>query len=243
LANVPTNTTLRKIFFNKKYHLSADEGDYKNFGFDQVIFVLEDVDAGARDVIMDRAMLAKARSEGKDKQETGNEHATSIQPKDKLNLSGLLNVLDGVVETPGRMVIMTTNCPEILDPALIRPGRIDKILELGYMDNADDIVQMLEHYYPERRLTDEEREKIAHCLSTAEPKICVTPAQMEQLAMEQNDLAGFLEQFFSLGKDEKVQKNTDNDQDTASDRKRRRDGEIGDSDDVKRCCTEAETKC
>ena len=37
---------------------------------------------------------------------------------------GLLNVLDGIVDTPGRIVIMTTNLPEALDAALIRPGRI-----------------------------------------------------------------------------------------------------------------------
>jgi hypothetical protein len=38
---------------------------------------------------------------------------------DDLNLAGLLNVLDGVVDTPNRIVIMTTNHPEKLDPALI----------------------------------------------------------------------------------------------------------------------------
>merc|ERR1719230_2251048 len=53
--------------------------------------------------------------------------------RDKLNLSGLLNVLDGVVDTPERIVVMTTNHPEILDPALIRPGRIDQRLLLGFM--------------------------------------------------------------------------------------------------------------
>ena len=35
-------------------------------------------------------------------------------------------MLDGVVDTPNRIVIMTTNHPEKLDPALIRPGRINK---------------------------------------------------------------------------------------------------------------------
>ena len=45
--------------------------------------------------------------------------------------AGLLNVLDGVVDTPNRILVMTTNHPEKLDPALIRPGRIDKILYLG----------------------------------------------------------------------------------------------------------------
>jgi chaperone BCS1 len=52
----------------------------------------------------------------------------SFKQEDELNLSGLLNVLDGVVDTPGWIVVMTTNHPELLDPALIRPGRIDKKL-------------------------------------------------------------------------------------------------------------------
>ena len=38
---------------------------------------------------------------------------------DALNLSGLLNCLDGVVDSPGRLVILTSNHPEVLDPALV----------------------------------------------------------------------------------------------------------------------------
>ena len=34
----------------------------------------------------------------------------------------MLNVLDGVVDCPNRIVVMTSNHPEKLDPALIRPG-------------------------------------------------------------------------------------------------------------------------
>jgi ATP-dependent 26S proteasome regulatory subunit len=34
-------------------------------------------------------------------------------------------VIDGVLETPGRIVIMTSNYPERIDKALLRPGRID----------------------------------------------------------------------------------------------------------------------
>lgn len=48
-------------------------------------------------------------------------------------MQGLLNVLDGVVDTPGRIVVMTTNLINVLDDALIRPGRIDKKILLGYM--------------------------------------------------------------------------------------------------------------
>merc|ERR1719164_325718 len=66
--------------------------------------------------------------------------------RDKLNLSGLLNVLDGVVDTPERIVVMTTNHPEILDPALIRPGRIDQKLLLGYMKHHN-VISMIQHYF------------------------------------------------------------------------------------------------
>ena len=52
-------------------------------------------------------------------------------------MQGLLNVLDGVVDTPGRIVVMTTNHPEKLDAALIRPGRIDKKIYLGHMRLGD----------------------------------------------------------------------------------------------------------
>lgn len=43
----------------------------------------------------------------------------------KISLSGLLNVIDGVATHEGRILIMTTNHPEKLDPALIRAGRVD----------------------------------------------------------------------------------------------------------------------
>ena len=42
--------------------------------------------------------------------------------KNKLTLATLLEVLDGVMEMEGRMLVITTNYPEKLDKALIRPG-------------------------------------------------------------------------------------------------------------------------
>lgn len=45
--------------------------------------------------------------------------------KKTLNLSQILNVIDGVQERTGQIFIMSANNPEKLDNALIRPGRID----------------------------------------------------------------------------------------------------------------------
>ena len=42
-----------------------------------------------------------------------------------MTFSGLLNALDGVASGEERIIFMTTNHVDRLDPALIRPGRVD----------------------------------------------------------------------------------------------------------------------
>jgi mitochondrial chaperone BCS1 len=49
-----------------------------------------------------------------------------------VTFSGFLNALDGVASGEERIVFMTTNHVEKLDPALIRPGRVD------LMEHIDD---------------------------------------------------------------------------------------------------------
>ena len=51
--------------------------------------------------------------------------------KTPMNLSKVLNILDGVPERTGQIVIMSANHPDRLDPALTRPGRIDRLLHFG----------------------------------------------------------------------------------------------------------------
>ncbi|KAG5465170.1 hypothetical protein LSCM4_00623 [Leishmania orientalis] len=58
---------------------------------------------------------------------------------DKPNLSSLLNVLDGVVEDPERIVVMLVDHPERLDPALLRPGRLTTHLRFDYIE-LDDLL-------------------------------------------------------------------------------------------------------
>ena len=49
-----------------------------------------------------------------------------IKPQNSgISLSALLNAIDGVASQEGRVLIMTTNAPNSLDEALVRPGRID----------------------------------------------------------------------------------------------------------------------
>jgi mitochondrial chaperone BCS1 len=60
--------------------------------------------------------------------------APATPPNTRLSLSGLLNILDGVASQEGRVLIMTTNHIEKLDRALIRPGRVDMIVQFSLAD-------------------------------------------------------------------------------------------------------------
>ena len=66
--------------------------------------------------------------------------------KKNITLSCILNLLDGLIEHHNRIVILTSNHYNKLDPALIRPGRIDIEIEL---DNAsiDQINDFYKYYY------------------------------------------------------------------------------------------------
>jgi len=55
----------------------------------------------------------------------------SLSSQNGVTLSGLLNILDGFHAPHGVLFVMTTNHVEKLDPALLRPGRIDYKLYLG----------------------------------------------------------------------------------------------------------------
>jgi len=99
------------------------------------------------------------------------EESHPVHPE-KLTLSFLLNLLDGVVETPGRIIIMTSNYPERLDKALIRPGRIDLILRFGYC-TLEVINEMFQSFYDD---DNTEFEGIV--------KHKVTPAKLNQIMFE-----------------------------------------------------------
>jgi chaperone BCS1 len=83
------------------------------------VVLIEDVDA-----------FDLARSRARDKKEGG-------ETKTPMTLSGLLNALDGVVASDGRIVILTTNHPERLDPALTRAGRVDCTYQLSNFTQAE----------------------------------------------------------------------------------------------------------
>lgn len=103
---------------------------------------------------------------------------------DKLNLASLLNVLDGVVDTPERIVIMTTNHPEKLDPALIRPGRINRKIFLGNV-KLPECKCMIQHYFTSGQPLSAKVE--AELASTFVDGV-LSPATIEAMCAEQETI-------------------------------------------------------
>lgn len=54
-----------------------------------------------------------------------------LDTKNNVTFGGLINAIDGLAAGRARILIMTTNHPDRLDPALIRPGRVDRRWDLG----------------------------------------------------------------------------------------------------------------
>ena len=64
------------------------------------------------------------------------------------NISDILNAIDGIHQVHGRILIATTNYAERLDDALLREGRFDLRIEIGYADNFI-VSEIFKSFYPE----------------------------------------------------------------------------------------------
>jgi hypothetical protein len=140
IMNINLNNDISKVqfenlFFNEVIHVlntSTGQTEKYTIPLDQRIYVLEDIDCQS-DLVKERKYESK-------------EAITQGIGLEKLDLSFLLNILDGVLELPGRIVVMTSNYIEHLDHALIRPGRIDIIANFKKCLN-ETLIEMIEFFY------------------------------------------------------------------------------------------------
>jgi chaperone BCS1 len=59
----------------------------------------------------------------------------------QITFSNLINIMDGVLTKSGTIIFITTNHPDQLDSALLRPGRIDMILQIN-LPKKDEIEKL-----------------------------------------------------------------------------------------------------
>ena len=162
---IKTKNQLEKFFFEDTYNQNNEKGV---IGFNNKIIVFEDIDC-IGDIVLDRNyqlkesrnLKLKEKEREKDKEkENIKEVLESLCDKkeepDTITLDDILNLWDGIRETPGRIIIITSNNYDKLDSALTRPGRIDVTHKL---DNAshNTISEIYSHLFNTR--IDEEKLK------------------------------------------------------------------------------------
>ncbi|KAK8064698.1 Mitochondrial chaperone BCS1 [Apiospora phragmitis] len=167
----------------------------------QCIVLIEDIDAvGLKRKSADSANSGGNSNSGGNKKKEEKEKKKTMEvseaqtagKKSDCTLSGLLNVLDGVVAQQGRIVLMMTNREAGLDEALTRPGRIDKKIYLGLIGAAaarQMFVRMYASDHTEARPT-----ALAELLALADrfgaaPALDrkATPAQVQEYLLQHRD--------------------------------------------------------
>lgn len=209
LSEIKTKEALKDLFYNEQVKVMMGEGKMEvlNIPLKHRLYVIEDIDAMNSVVIKRSATQTKAEEERKIRVEAEMELLKRTQGEamartmmagkqdaetDKLDLATLLNVLDGVRETPGRIIILSTNYPERLDEALLRPGRFDMMLE--FEKHTPMVIQQhLEKHY-DVALTPEQWKKI----NTKELHHKWTPAEVSQILFRRvGDVDGAIEDLLN----------------------------------------------
>jgi len=190
LSEVKTREALKNLFFNDTVLVNDGEMTQTlHIPVRNRIYIIEDIDA-MDSVVLKRSAVgasgsaASALAKDPRKAELENFLPASVlkaDEVDKLDLATLLNVLDGVRETPGRIIILSTNHPERLDDALLRPGRFD--LQIHFKKHSRAVLQEHVADFYEVPLTEEE----AGILSAPSLDEKWTPAEVSQVLFRYMD--------------------------------------------------------
>lgn len=118
--------------------------------------------------------------------------ASEEDKKKGISLSGLLNAIDGVASHEGRVLVMTTNRPETLDEALIRPGRVDLQVAFGFA-TRNQVKELFERMYSSDKSS---RRRQAGPRSEKDIALSTIPGEEEKRAqLERDELIGIAKRF------------------------------------------------
>jgi len=164
LNKISTTSEFTKVFYESKY-IRANKNN--SIDFTKKIIVFEDIDCMSNIVFSrdEEGSPNKDKEKSNDKNDSNAQLISSVikackdddytgfdknfsssTVEDKLTLSFILNIIDGIRETPGRIIMITSNYYHKLDKALVRPGRIDISLSMEYA-TRNIIKDMFNHFY------------------------------------------------------------------------------------------------
>jgi DNA replication protein DnaC len=115
-----------------------------------------------------------------------------------IDLAYLLQKLDGLISAQDRIIIATTNHPDKINPALLRPGRFDSKLCLGYCTHKM-VAEILQYYYKDIGSKDKTKESIYEAVMRAPiPDKVISPLELMNRAMQAPSFEVLLEELIQL---------------------------------------------
>lgn len=136
LSEIKTKTQLQHLFFNDEIHVYNGTNTEKyTIPVSERLYVIEDIDAMGDTVLRREWKRPQAVEKPKNEDDAWLNREKESE-KETIDLAFLLNLLDGTLEANGRILIITTNFPERIDRALIRPGRVDMIVSFRKCNRA-----------------------------------------------------------------------------------------------------------
>jgi hypothetical protein len=152
LSEIKTKAQLHHLFFNDEIHVfNGVQTEKYTIPVSERLYVIEDIDAMGDTVLRrewKKPVVVKAP--------TGDPFMDrEKEEKEIIDLSFILNLLDGTLEANGRILAITTNFPERIDRALIRPGRIDMIVNFKKC-NLAVLQEMVRSFYDSDTVVDDE---------------------------------------------------------------------------------------
>jgi SpoVK/Ycf46/Vps4 family AAA+-type ATPase len=148
LSEIKTKAQLQHLFFNDELHVYNGTNTEKyTIPVSERLYVIEDIDAMGDTVLRREWKRPTPAKQTEEELFLGRKE----DEKEVIDLSFLLNLLDGTLEANGRILIITTNFPERLDRALVRPGRVDMIVTFK---NAKDLQAVAREVPLERMLIE-----------------------------------------------------------------------------------------
>ena len=153
LSEIKTKAQLHHLFFNDEVHVwNGVQTEKYTIPVSERLYVIEDIDAMGDTVL--RREWKKPTPATKPKEDDPF-LSREKEEKDVIDLAFILNLLDGTLEANGRILAITTNFPERIDRALIRPGRIDMIVNFKKC-NLAVVQEMVWSFYDSDTIVDDE---------------------------------------------------------------------------------------
>jgi chaperone BCS1 len=136
-------------YFNKNLCVlnASDLQNFANAAADlpnNCIFTIEDIDSNK--IVQPREDGAAGKASEQQTLRISGPFMKGQNSFSTVNLADILNAIDGITAPAGRVLILTTNHPEKLDPALLRPGRVDLKVNVGYVTKAA-FISFIECFY------------------------------------------------------------------------------------------------